>query len=187
MFKVDGAEYTFSIWFATIEEDKIYEAGMTEERAKKILNTIDNDKFLIKIKFIWPDYNNFKIVEKYEPIRKSKKIGNKFVPGGQNVVLTKKTKPGFWVEIDNKFLVRAIQIKTSDFVILKNNAVVYGLYRIREPDSKWLMPMKDGALNCMAQRIIEHFEKAKKGMIWLVYISKKLAYGKKECVNLVLE
>ncbi|CAG8818411.1 19554_t:CDS:2, partial [Racocetra persica] len=43
MFKVDGAEYTFLIWFATIEEDKIYEAEMTKEHAKKILNTIDND------------------------------------------------------------------------------------------------------------------------------------------------
>ncbi|CAG8784989.1 6688_t:CDS:2, partial [Racocetra persica] len=61
LFKVDGAEYTFLIWFATIEEDKIYEAEMTEECAKKILNTIDNDKFLIRIKFIRPDYDNFKI------------------------------------------------------------------------------------------------------------------------------
>src|SRR5579871_1285270 len=25
------------------------------------------------------------------------------------------------------------------------------------------MPIKDGALNCMAQRVIEHFEKAKRG------------------------
>ncbi|CAG8645838.1 9023_t:CDS:2, partial [Racocetra persica] len=82
MFKVDGAEYTFSTWFATIEEEKIYEAGMTEKH-----------------------YDNFKIVDKYEPIRESKK-----------------------------------------------------------PDSKRLMPMKDGALNCVAQQIIEHFEKAKKDM-----------------------
>ncbi|CAG8628278.1 23350_t:CDS:10, partial [Racocetra persica] len=90
-------------------EDKIYEAEIAEEHVKKILNTIDNDKFLIRIKFIRPDYDNFKIVDKYEPIRELKKV------------------------------VRAIQIKTSDFEILKNNAVVYGL------------------------RIIEHFEKAKRG------------------------
>ncbi|CAG8739515.1 23198_t:CDS:2, partial [Racocetra persica] len=139
MFKVDGIEYTFLTWFATIEEDKIYEAKMTKEHGKKILNTIDNDKFLIRIKFIRPDYDNFKIVNKYEPIRESKKI-----------------------EIDNKFFVRAIQIKTSDFEILKNNAVIYGLYRIREPDSNRLMPIKDGALNCVAQQVIEHFEKAKR-------------------------
>ena len=25
------------------------------------------------------------------------------------------------------------------------------------------MPIKDGALNCVAQRVIEHFEKAKRG------------------------
>ena len=31
---------------------RIYEAGMTAERAKGILNAIDDDKFLIRVKFI---------------------------------------------------------------------------------------------------------------------------------------
>ena len=53
--------------------------------------------------------------------------------------------------------------KKSEYRELDANAVVYGLYRIREPDSKRLMPMKDGALNCVAQRVIEYFEKAKRG------------------------
>ena len=145
------------------------EAGMTKERAKEILNVIDDDRFLIRVKFVRNDstYGGrhnyaFKIVDKYQPIRESKRAGKKFVPGGPNVILTKKTKPGFWVGIDEKFLVREVSIE-SNIGDLTENAVVYGLYRIREPDSKRLMPMKDGALNCVAQRVIEHFEKAKRG------------------------
>ncbi|RHZ76450.1 hypothetical protein Glove_197g70 [Diversispora epigaea] len=56
-----------------------YEAGMTEKRAQEILNAIDNA---------------FKIIDKYESIRESKKAGGKYVRGGPNVILTKKTKPG---------------------------------------------------------------------------------------------
>ncbi|RHZ45872.1 hypothetical protein Glove_645g61 [Diversispora epigaea] len=140
MFKVDGAEYAFSTWFATsieldliniilnakseyelaeevfwqclfldyLEEEidekielavqnyreknkgnedwlkyvrreikqKTFEAGMTEGRAQKILNAIDNGEFVIRVKFIQdnsiyrsdkPDLS-FKIVDKYEPI-----------------------------------------------------------------------------------------------------------------------
>ncbi|UZO09714.1 uncharacterized protein OCT59_029929 [Rhizophagus irregularis] len=237
MFKVDGAEYTFSTWFAGIlkkdfinilltaksekevakkakevylqrgcavgwvisekieslireykAEDKgspewiafieehfesaeMYEAGMTKEHAKKILDAIDDNRFLIRVKFVrdnssYDGRHNyaFKIVDKYQPIRESKKAGKKFIPGGPNVILTKKTKPGFWVGIDEKFLVKIIQgEKQSEYIELDANAVVYGLYRIREPDSKRLMLMKDGTLNCIALRVIEHFEKAKRG------------------------
>ena len=77
-------------------------------------------------------------------------------------MFTKKTKPDFWVGIDEKFLVRKVLIE-SDIDDLTANAVIYGLYKIREPDSNRLMPMKDGALNCVAQRVIEHFEKSKRG------------------------
>ena len=151
-------EYIESVF----ETAEMYEAEMTKERAKKILDAIDDNRFLIRVKFIREDKGNFKIVDKYEPIRESKKAGKKFVPGGPNIVLTKKTKPGFWVGIDEKFLVREVSIE-SDINDLTANAVVYGLYKIREPDSNRLMPMKDGALNCVTQRVIEHFEKAKRG------------------------
>ncbi|GBB86241.1 hypothetical protein RclHR1_12680007 [Rhizophagus clarus] len=104
-------------WIAFIEENfestEMYEAGMTEGRAKEILNVIDNDKFLIR------------------PIRESKRAGKKFVPGGLNVILTKKTKPGFQVGIDEKFLVKIIQGENqSEYIQLDANAVVYGLYQI---------------------------------------------------------
>ena len=43
------------------------------------------------------------------------------------------------------------------------SAVVYGLYPIREPDEKNLDPMRDGDLNCVAQRVVKHFEGAQRG------------------------
>ena len=43
------------------------------------------------------------------------------------------------------------------------SAVVYGLYPIREPDEENLDPMRDGDLNCVAQRVIKHFEGAQRG------------------------
>ena len=42
-------------------------------------------------------------------------------------------------------------------------AVVYGLYPIRDPDPANLAPLKDGDLNCVAQRVGEHFEGALRG------------------------
>jgi hypothetical protein len=127
-------------WKENIETDfegmELYEAGMTKERAKEILNVIDDDRFLIRVKFVrdnssYGERHNyaFKIIDKYQPIRESKRAGKKFVPGGPNVILTKKTKPGFWVGIDEKFLVRIIQgEKISEYRELDANAVVYGLY-----------------------------------------------------------
>ncbi|CAG8841607.1 3622_t:CDS:2, partial [Gigaspora margarita] len=141
MFKVDGAEYAFSTWFIDTEEHKL-EAEMTKERAREILNTIDNSKYLIRVKFIRADIvisdkktkRGFKIIDKYEPFRKSKKAGGKYVRGGPNVILTKKTKPGFWVGIDKKFLVREVRAQSED-----------------------------STLNCIAERVIEHFDQAKRG------------------------
>ena len=36
----------------SFEREEIYEAGMTKERAKKILDAIDDDRFLIRVKFV---------------------------------------------------------------------------------------------------------------------------------------
>ena len=43
------------------------------------------------------------------------------------------------------------------------SVVVYGLYPIREPNEANLDPMRDGDLNCVAQRVIEHFEGTLRG------------------------
>ncbi|CAG8833559.1 31001_t:CDS:2, partial [Gigaspora margarita] len=145
MFKVDRAEYAFSTWFINTEEHKL-EAGMTEERAREILNAIDNSEYLIRVKFIRADTvisdkktkRGFKIIDKYEPIRESKKASGKYVRVG----------------IDEKFLVREVS-RQSEVERLDSNTVVYGLYQIRKPD--------DGTLNCVAEQVIEHFDQAKRG------------------------
>ncbi len=92
---------------------------------------------------------HFKLLIKYELICESKKASKKFILGGPNVVLTKKTKPGFWVGINEKFLVRLVQQEQFDIDDFMANAVIYEIYQIWEPDSKWLMPIKDGTLNCV--------------------------------------
>ncbi|CAG8765447.1 16365_t:CDS:10, partial [Gigaspora margarita] len=129
MFKVDGAEYAFSTWFIDTEEHKL-EARMTE------------DEYLIRVKFIRANIvisdketkRGFKIIDKYKPIRESKKAGGKYIRGGPMLYLQKKTKPGFWVGIDEKFLVREVSGQS-----------------------------KNGTLNCVAERVIEHFDQAKRG------------------------
>ncbi|CAG8711067.1 20535_t:CDS:2 [Gigaspora margarita] len=138
---------------------KNYEVGMTKERAQEILNAIDNGEFLIRVKFIrnnsvYEDKSQtkiaFKIIDKYEPICKSKKASRKYIRGGPNVIVTKKMKPGFWIGIDEKFLVSEVS-EQSEVEKLDSNAVVYGLYRIQKPDINRLLSMKDGALNCVAE------------------------------------
>ncbi|CAG8706672.1 12897_t:CDS:2, partial [Ambispora leptoticha] len=82
-------------WLRYVEdqiESKKIEAGMTEKRAQRILDTIDNHEYLIRVKFIRDDTvisdkgtkKGFKIIDKYEPIRESKKAGGKYVGGGPN-------------------------------------------------------------------------------------------------------
>ncbi|CAG8818511.1 13892_t:CDS:2, partial [Racocetra persica] len=39
----------------------------------------------------------------------------KYIRGGPNVILTKKTKPGFLVEIDEKFLIREVSEQSEQF------------------------------------------------------------------------
>jgi hypothetical protein len=41
--------------------------------------------------------------------------------------------------------------------------VIYGLYLFRDPDQVNLAPIRDGDLNCVAQRVVEHFEGSLRG------------------------
>ena len=41
--------------------------------------------------------------------------------------------------------------------------VAYGFYHIRDPDPANLAPLRDGDLNCVAQRDVDHFEGALRG------------------------
>ncbi len=67
--------------------------------------------------------------------------------------MTSQTKPGVLTDIHNVFYNNAYPV----------TAVVYGLYPVRDPDPANLAPLRDGDLNCVAQRVIEHFEGALRG------------------------
>lgn len=51
-------------------------------------------------------------------LTKYEQAGKKYVPGGPNAVLTKKTESGFWVGIDEKFLVRELGLLSLKNLIL---------------------------------------------------------------------
>ncbi|MEW8441098.1 MAG: hypothetical protein AB2689_23360, partial [Candidatus Thiodiazotropha taylori] len=55
--------------------------------------------------------------------------------------------------IDQRFYQRAYPV----------TAVAYGLYPIRDPDPANLAPLRDGDLNCVAQRVVEHFNGVMRG------------------------
>ena len=42
-------------------------------------------------------------------------------------------------------------------------AVIYGFYSFREPDLARLAPLRGGDLNCVAQRVVEHFNGSLRG------------------------
>ena len=62
-------------------------------------------------------------------------------------------RPGVLTGIDSVFYQNAYPV----------TAVVYCLYPIRDPDPANLAPLRDGDLNCVAQRVVEHFEGALRG------------------------
>ena len=68
--------------------------------------------------------------------------------GGNVFEVTPATQPGVLEAIDCLYYVNAYSV----------TAVIYGLYPIRDPNTRNLEPMPDGDLNCVTQRVIEHFE-----------------------------
>ncbi|CAG8710861.1 24655_t:CDS:2 [Cetraspora pellucida] len=172
IFKVNEAKYAFLTWFIDTKEHKL-EARMTEEQAQEILNAINNSEYLIRIKFIQADT--------------SKRTNSKYIKSGQNVILTKKTKLGFWIGIDEKFLVREVS-RQSEVGELDSNAVVYGLYQIQVPDINRLMLMKNGALNLQDVTELEKILKQPIKLLDITYStifnSKKYRLGKYEEIEM---
>ncbi|CAG8464751.1 13328_t:CDS:10, partial [Cetraspora pellucida] len=147
MFKV--AKYAFLTWFTKAKkidlasiileaENKneamqevylqcLYQNYSEKEEINEIIKlAIDAYRALDKENdFVYGDKSQtkiaFKIIDKYEPIYESKKADKKYVREGPNVILTKKMKPGFWVGIDEKFLVRKVS-KQSEVGRLESNA-----------------------------------------------------------------
>ncbi|MEW8689150.1 MAG: hypothetical protein AB2556_25290, partial [Candidatus Thiodiazotropha sp.] len=73
---------------------------------------------------------------------------------GQAIIeISRDTKPGVLTGIDRVFYQNAYPF----------TAVAYGLFPVRDPDPANLAPLRDGDLNCVAQRVVEHFEGALRG------------------------
>ena len=83
---------------------------------------------------------------------------NQFSKTKKTVVVSRDSKPGLLTGIDKPYYERAYP----------ETAVVYGIYPLNEkPDIGKLKPMKYSSLtsplNCVAERITEHFTNASRG------------------------
>ena len=142
-FEVDVAQTVFSTW-RTEKERLIFDATMTDERAARLLAALPgDDEFILKIKFLRWDNQDWVIEDKFDPVKKDQRI----------VEISRNTRPGVLTGIDRVYYRNAYPV----------TAVVYVLYLFRDPDPANLMPMRDGDLNCVAQRVIEHFNGALRG------------------------
>ena len=165
-FEVDGATTVFSTWRVETEDpldigdieiaDGIHaragrlalDARMTDQRAAQILATLPGVQFLLRIKFLRErDEGDWVVEDKFDPVRAEREKGQAVVKVSQN------TKPGTLTGIDNVYYENAYPV----------TAVVYGLYPLRDPDPANLAPLRDGDLNCVAQRVVDHFDGALRG------------------------
>ena len=167
-FEVDGATAVFSTWRVEAEDpldigeieitDGMHaragrlalNARMTDGRAAKLLAALREGEFLLKLKFLREHAEGDWVVEdKFDPIRAERKKGQVIIE------ISRDTKPGALTGIDSVFYQNAYPVTT----------VVYGLYPIRDPYPANLAPLRDGDLNCVAQRVVEHFEGALRGRV----------------------
>ena len=162
-FEVDGATAVFSSW--RVEADDIgdietvdgmharagrlaLDARMTDQRAAQLLAALPRGEFILKLKFLRERAEgNWVVEDKFDPIRTERKKGQDVV------VISRDTKRGVLTGIDSVFYQNAYPV----------TAVVYGLYPLRDPEPANLAPLRDGDLNCVAQRVMEHFEGALRG------------------------
>ncbi|MEW8688955.1 MAG: hypothetical protein AB2556_24310, partial [Candidatus Thiodiazotropha sp.] len=121
---------------------------MRDERAARLLDSLPGGGFLLKLKFFREQQDgNWVIEDKFDPIRMERKKGRAIVD------ISRDTKPGVLTGVDKVFYRNAYPV----------TAVAYGLYPIRDPDPANLAPLRDGDFNCVAQRVVEHFEGALRG------------------------
>ena len=166
-FEVDGAAAVFSTWRVEREDpldvgdveivDGIYaragrlalDSRMTDARAARLLEIFPGGaEFLLRIKFLQEKAEDEWVLEdKFDPVRAERKKGL------GAVVVARNTRPGVLTGIDSLFYQNAYPA----------TAVVYGLYLLRDPDPANLVPLKDGDINCVARRVVEHFEGALRG------------------------
>jgi len=165
-FEVDGATAVFSTWRVEAEDpldigdieiiDGMHaragrlalNARMTDARAAQFLTAFPEGEFVLKLKFLREQNEGDWVVEdKFDPVHAERKKGQSVIK------ISRDTKPGVLTGIDSVFYQNAYPV----------TAVVYGLYPLRNPDPANLAPLRDGDLNCVAQRVMQHFEGALRG------------------------
>ena len=166
-FEVDGAAAVFSTWRVEREDPldvgdfdisvAIYaragrlalDARIPDVKATQLLAALPGGtELLLRIKFLREEAEDDWVLEdKFDPVRAERKKGQGVVEVSRDI------KPGVLTGIDSVFYQNAYPV----------TAVVYGLYPVRDPDPANLAPLRDGDLNCVAQRVVEHFEGALRG------------------------
>ena len=122
---------------------------MADVRATQLLMALPGGtELLLRIKFLWEEAEDDWVLEdKFDPVKAERKKGQGVVEVSRDI------KPGVLTGIDSVFYQNAYLV----------TAVVYGLYPVRDPDPTNLAPLRDDDLNCVAQRVVEHFEGALRG------------------------
>ena len=164
-FEVDSASAVFSTW--RMEEDDPLDiddieiadgmharagrlalnARMTDVRATQLLAALPGGNFILRLKFLRENDDDWVLADKFDSVRTERKKG-------QGVIeISRDTKPGVLTGIDRVFYQNAYPV----------TAVAYGLYPVRGPDPANLAPLRDSDLNCVAQRVVEHFEGVLRG------------------------
>ena len=163
-FQVDGASAVFSTW--RVEEDGPLDIGnidiadgmharagrlalnalMTDVRATQLLAALPEGNFILRLKFLHETDDDWVLEDKFDPVRTERKKGKRVIQ------ISRDTKPGVLTGIDSVFYQNAYPV----------TAVAYGLYPIRDPDPANLAPLRDGNLNCVAQRVVEQFGVARR-------------------------
>ena len=164
-FEVDGASAIFSTW--RMEEVDLHDIGdieiadgmdaragrlalnarMTDIRATQLLAALPEGNFILRLKFLRENDDYWVLEDKFDPVRTERKKGQGIIE------VSRDTKSGVLTGIDSLFYQNAYPV----------TAVAYGLYPIRDPDPANLAPLRDGDLNCVAQRLVEHFEGVLRG------------------------
>ena len=119
-------------------------ARMTDVRATQLLA---DGNFILGLKFFREKDDDRVLEDKFDPIQTERKKGQGAIE------ISRDAKPGVLTGIDSVFYQNAYPV----------TAFAYGLYPNRDPDPAKLAPLRDGDFNCVAQRVVEHFEGVLRG------------------------
>ena len=109
---------------------------MTDVRDTQLLAVLPEGNFILRLKFLRENNDDWALEDKFDPVRTERKKGQGIIE------ISRDTKPGGLTGIDSVFYQNANPV----------TAVAYGLYPITDPDPANLALLRDGDLNCVAQR-----------------------------------